>query len=172
MPITFLQMAQKVLNEVEQPLTASEIWQVAVTKGYDKLVDSKGKTPWATLAAHLYVDVRDNPTAVFAPIGTRPKRFILKSQIGKVGEGAQVTLIAAKTPKSQFLEKDLHPLMVYYGFYYLKAYMKTISHNRSDKKGFGEWAHPDIVGCYFPFRDWDSEVVEVSTIMGNTAVKL
>jgi len=29
-----------------------------------------------------------------------------------------------------------------------------------------------LVGCYFPFRDWDSEVVEVSTIMGNTAVKL
>lgn len=172
MPITFLQMAQKVLSEVEQPLTASEIWQIAVSKGYDKLVDSKGKTPWATLGALIYVDVRDNPATVFAPIGARPKRFVLKSQVDKLGGKVQEIAIAPHIQKPEFLEKDLHPLLVYYGFYYLKAHLRTISHNKSDKKGFGEWVHPDIVGCYFPFRDWDSEVVEVSTIMGNTAVKM
>ncbi|MCX8000925.1 MAG: hypothetical protein N3A69_18625, partial [Leptospiraceae bacterium] len=120
----------------------------------------------------IYVDVRDNPSTVFAPIGARPKRFILKSQVDRLGGRVQETPITPQTQKPEFLEKDLHPLMVYYGFYYLKAYLKSISHNKSDKKGFGEWVHPDIVGCYFPFRDWDSEVVEVSTIMGNTAVKL
>jgi len=172
MPITFLQMAQKVLSEVEQPLTASEIWQVAVNKGYDKLVDSKGKTPWATLGALIYVDVRDNPSTAFAPIGARPKRFILKSQVDKLSGKIEEIATTPQIQKPALLEKDLHPLLVYYGFYYLKAYLKTISHNKSDKKGFGEWVHPDIVGCYFPFRDWDSEVVEVSTIMGNTAVKL
>ncbi len=172
MPITFLQMAQKVLSEVQQPLTASEIWQVAVSKGYDKLVDSKGKTPWATLGALIYVDVRDNPATVFAPIGARPKRFVLKSQVDKLGTKIEEIIIAPYVQKPGFLEKDLHPLLVYYGFYYLKAHLRTISHNKSDKKGFGEWVHPDIVGCYFPFRDWDSEVVEVSTIMGNTAVKM
>jgi hypothetical protein len=87
-------MAQKVLSEVEQPLTASEIWQVAVSKGYDKLVDSKGKTPWATLGALIYVDVRDNPSTVFAPIGARPKRFTLKSQVDRLGDRVQETLIA------------------------------------------------------------------------------
>ncbi len=172
MPITFLQLAQKVLSEVEQPLTANEIWQIAVTKGYDKLVDSKGKTPWATLSALIYVDVRDNPLTVFAQIGAQPKRFILKSQIDKLGGKIEETSFPTQIQKSDFLEKDLHPLMVYYGFYYLKAYLKTISHNKSNKRGFGEWIHPDIVGCYFPFRDWDSEVVEVSTLMGNTAIKL
>jgi uncharacterized protein len=174
MAITFLHMAQKVLNDEKQPLTASEIWEIAVSKGYDKLVDSKGKTPWATLGALIYVDVRDNPASVFAPIGARPKRFILKSQVeslgGKIPEVTQTPPIAVKKP--EFLEKDLHPLMVYYGFYYLKAYLKTINHSRSDKKGFGEWVHPDIIGCYFPFRDWEGEVVEVSALMGNTAVKL
>jgi hypothetical protein len=172
MAITFLELAQRVLSEVEQPLTASEIWQVAVSKGYDKLVDSKGKTPWATLGALIYVDVRDNPSSAFAPIGARPKRFILKSQVDKLSSKIPETTKVPQPQKPEFLEKDLHPLMVYYGFYYLKAYLKTIAHNRSDKKEFGEWVHPDIVGCYFPFRDWDSEVVEVSTIMGNTAVKL
>jgi hypothetical protein len=172
MAITFLELAQRVLSEVEQPLTTSEIWQVAVSKGYDKLVDSKGKTPWATLGALIYVDVRDNPSSAFAPIGARPKRFILKSQVDKLSSKIPETTKVPQPQKPEFLEKDLHPLMVYYGFYYLKAYLKTIAHNRSDKKEFGEWVHPDIVGCYFPFRDWDSEVVEVSTIMGNTAVKL
>jgi hypothetical protein len=61
---------------------------------------------------------------------------------------------------------------VYYGFHYLKAYLKTIRHNKSDKKEFSEWVHPDIVGCYFPFGDWKDEVVEVSSLMGNPAVKL
>ena len=174
MAITFLQMAKKVLEEENQSLSASEIWEIAVSKNYDKLVDSKGKTPWATLYALIYVDVRDNPSTDFVLIGVRPKRYILRSQVGTLGEIISET---TKTPKIQtsrieFLEKDLHPLMVYYGFYYLKAYLKTISHSKSDKKGFGEWVHPDIVGCYFPYKDWEGEVVEVSTLMGNTSVKL
>jgi hypothetical protein len=167
-------MAEKVLEEEKQPLTASEIWQVAVSKGYDRLVGSKGKTPWASLGALIYVDVRDNSSTSFVPLGTRPKRFILKSQVdilgGVIPEATKTPKI--QTPKVEFLEKDLHPLMVYYGFYYLKAYLKTINHSKSDKKGFGEWVHPDIVGCYFPYKDWEGEVVEVSTLMGNTSVKL
>jgi uncharacterized protein len=174
MAITFLQLAVKVLEEENQPLSVSEIWQVAINKGYDKLVDSKGKTPLASLGAMMYVDVRDNPNTHFVPLGARPKRFILKSQSDKFGgKFPEITRTPQiQTPKIGFLEKDLHPLMVYYGFYYLRAYLKTINHSKSDKKGFGEWVHPDIVGCYFPYRDWDGEVVEVSTLMGNTAVKL
>lgn len=174
MSITFLEMAEKVLEEEKQPLTASEIWLVAVNKGYDKLLSSKGKTPWATLGALIYVDVRDNQSTLFVPLGTRPKRFILKNQIDTLGGVIPETTKTPKieTPKIEFLEKDLHPLMVYYGFYYLKAYLKTINHSKSDKKGFGEWVHPDIVGCYFPYKDWKGEVVEVSTLMGNTSVKM
>ena len=85
MAITFLQMAQKVLQEEKQPLSTSEIWQVAVSKGYEKLLDLKGITPWATLGALIYVDVRDNPSSAFVPIGARPKRFILKSQMDILG---------------------------------------------------------------------------------------
>jgi len=167
-------MAKKVLEEEKQPLSASEIWQIAASKGYDKLVETKGKTPWATLSALFYVDIRDNPSTDFVLLGARPKRFILKNQVAILGGVIPETTKTPKiqTSKIEFLEKDLHPLMVYYGFYYLKAYLKTVNHSKSDKKGFGEWVHPDIIGCYFPFRDWEGEVVEVSTLMGNTAVKL
>lgn len=169
---TFLQLIQGILEEEKQPLTASEIWQIAVKNGDDKNLDTKGKTPWATLGAKLYVDVRDNPVTNFAAIGTRPKKFILKAQLSSWNGKIPTTTKTFQIPKIEFLEKDLHPLMVYYGFFYLKAYLKTINHSKSDKKTFGEWVHPDIVGCYFPYKDWEDEVVEVSTLMGNTAIKL
>lgn len=174
MTITFLQLAQKILEEEKQPLSASEIWDIAITRAYEKSLGTKGKTPYATLGAMLYVDVRDNPSSVFATIGTRPKRFVLKNFADKFNAETLpiVTTPVVTTQKPHFLEKDLHPLMVYYGFYYLKTYLKTIQHNKSDKRGFGEWVHPDLVGCYFPFSDWGSEVVEISAVMGNTAVKL
>jgi hypothetical protein len=174
MSITFLQLAQKVLEEEKRPLSATEIWSVVQAKGYEKEVGSKGKTPSATLGALLYVDVRDNPGSHFVAIGARPKRFALRSLADKLGisrlETSQPPATTQKRPG--YLEKDLHPFLVYYGFYYLKAYLKTIRHNRSEKKEFGEWVHPDIVGCYFPFGEWRGEVVEVSSLMGNTAIKL
>jgi len=171
---TFLQLAQKVIEEEKRPLSAPEIWEIAQAKGYEKGLGTKGKTPWATLGALLYVDVRDNPDSNFVPIGSRPKRFVLRSLVDSLGlevlETQQPPPVTLKKP--EYLEKDLHPFIVYYGFYYLKAYLKSIRHGKSGKKEFGEWVHPDIVGCYFPFSDWKDEVVEVSSLMGNTAVRL
>lgn len=171
--ITFLQLAQKILDAEKKSLSPEEIWQIAVNKNYDKEVSSKGKTPWRTIGAQLYVEVRDNPQSIFAKTDTRPKRFFLRSLVEaqgpKVLETAQPIL---PSKKADYLEKDLHPFTVYYGFHYLKAYLKTIRHNKSDKKEFGEWTHPDIVGCYFPFGDWKDEVVEFSSLIGNTSVRL
>jgi len=170
----YLQLAQKVIEEAKRPLSASEIWEIAQAKGYDKELGRKGKTPWATLGALLYVDVRDNPTSVFVTTGARPKRFVLRSLVGalepKILDTSKPLPTTLKKP--EYLEKDLHPFVVYYGFYYLKAYLKTVHHSKSGKREFGEWVHPDIVGCYFPFSDWTDEVVEVSSLMGNTAVRL
>lgn len=171
--LTFLQLARKVLEEEKQPLTTTEIWGRAEEKGYTKDVNTKGKTPTATLAAQLYVDVRDNQNSPFIGIGARPKRFVLRVLAEQLGNKVFETVPKEPVKKSsKYLEKDLHPYLVYYGFYYLKAYLKTITHNRSGKKAYGEWVHPDIVGCYFPFHDWTPEVVEVSSMLGNPAIKL
>ena len=72
----------------------------------------------------------------------------------------------------EYLEKALHPFLAYHAFYYPRAYAKTINHSKSETKEYGEWVHPDMVACYFPFKDWRSEVVEVSALLGETAVKL
>ena len=172
--MTFIQLAQKVLEEEKKPLSPEEIWTLAQVKGYDKDVGSKGKTPWRTIGSQLYVDVRDNSNSIFVKTDTRPRRFVLRalveSQGQKILETAQAPVVILKEAK--YYEKDLHSFVVYYGFHYLKAYLKTIRHQKSSKKGFGDWVHPDIVGCYFPFGDWKDEVVEVSFLIGSIAVKL
>lgn len=174
MASTFLQLAHKIMEEAKRPLSAPEIWELAHATGLDKELDTKGKTPWNTLGAMLYVDVRDNPNSAFVATGTRPKRFFLRSLVDSLGpkvlEITQEPPVSLKKPA--YLEKDLHPFVVYYGSLYLKAYLKTIRHSKSDKKGFGEWVHPDIVGCYFPFGDWSDEVVAVSSLLGDPAVRL
>lgn len=174
MASTFLQLAQKVIAEEKRPLSPEEIWQIALLRGYDEEVGTRGKTPARTVGARLYVDVRDNPKSIFSNIDSRPKRFILRSPEESLGEKiVEVTQPPVTTKKTtDYLEKDLHPFMVYYGFHYLKAHLKTIQHNKSDKREFGEWVHPDIVGCYFPYGDWKDEVVEVGSLLGNSAVKL
>lgn len=173
--LTFLELAKRVLDEERKPLSADEIWTVAKVKGYDQLLGSEGKTPWATLAAQLYVNVRDRKDSPFAKVGTRPKRFVLRGHWGDAElqaldvEGGQV---AATASRPDYLEKDLHPFLAFYAHFYLRAYTKTIQHSRSEKKEFGEWIHPDMVGCYFPVEDWKPEVVEFGSAIGSIAIKL
>ncbi|MDK9702893.1 MAG: HTH domain-containing protein [Sulfuritalea sp.] len=169
----FLKLAEKILKDSDYPLAGSDIWSLVEKAGLDKQLPTKGKTPWNSLAAQMYVEVRDNPNSIFGATETRPKRFFLKSN-DKAAKSASSILPAAlpKKEEPKFLEKHLHPFLAYHGFYYQKAYLKTIRHSKSDKKEFGEWVHPDMVGCYFPFGDWTNEVVEISTLLGASAFKL
>ncbi|HHE38283.1 MAG TPA: hypothetical protein ENL20_06895, partial [Candidatus Cloacimonetes bacterium] len=169
--MTFLELAKTVLEEIKKPLTANEIWGIAIKKGYDQKLKSRGKTPWATLGAQLHVNERDNSKSVFATVGKRPKRFYLKKHkslfdIDKIETEQETEEITEK--KIEYLEKDLHPFLSYFAFYHLKCYTKTINHSKSSKKEFGEWVHPDIVGCYFPIDEWDTQVLNLSSAIGNT----
>lgn len=174
--MTFLELAEQVLKDEKRPLTANEIWTLATQKGYDKKLNSEGKTPWQTLYAQIYVNAKDNPKTPFAQTDSRPKKFYLKlqaSQIDLTGiETVEVETPVIKKKKFEYLEKDLHPFLTYFAYYNLRCYTKTINHSHSSKKEFGEWIHPDIVGCYFPFDEWKSEVYDLSSSIGNTTIKL
>ena len=173
--MTFLELAEKVLEEIKRPLTANEIWEIAKEKKYDQKLKSQGKTPWATLGAQIYVNERDKPNSVFAVVGKRPKRFYLKKQktlfdIEKIETEQETEEITKKI--IEYLEKDLHPFLSYFAYFHLKCYTKTINHSKSTKKEFGEWVHPDMVGCYFPIDEWNSEVLNLSSSIGNTSIKV
>lgn len=173
--MTFLELAERVLKEEKRPLTANEIWTFATEKGYDKQLNSEGKTPWATLGAQIYVNAKDNPKSPFAQTDSRPKKFYLKSQATQLDlseTAVSKELTVTKKNRFDFLEKDLHPYLTYYAYYHLHCYTKTISHSQSSKREFGEWVHPDIVGCYFPLDDWKQEVYELSSSIGNISIRL
>ena len=75
MTYTFLDIALDVLKTAEKPLKYQEIWEMGVEAGLATKINISGKTPWQTLGARLYVDVRDNPNTRFVRIGSRPTRF-------------------------------------------------------------------------------------------------
>jgi len=52
------------------------------------------------------------------------------------------------------------------------CYTKTIRDHISSKKEFGEWVHPDIVGCYYRMEDWKQEMNEFSRAVGGNSVVL
>lgn len=178
--MTFLELAQRVLDEHIQPLTPIALWEQAKRLGYDSQLGSTGKTPWATLAAQLYVSVKDNAKSPFDVVPTRPKRFFLKKHRQQIDLAAfenadpdeEVTTITPAKPKKGYLERDLHPLLTYYAKLYMQCYTKTIDHSKSSKRSYGEWVHPDMVGVVFPIEDWEPNVLELSSTLGNISTKL
>lgn len=79
--------AKKVMADSVTPLTAKEIWSKIVACGFDRQINSKGKTPGATIGAWLYVESKKAQSAVTA-IGTKPRRFTLSAkQVSSVSKG-------------------------------------------------------------------------------------
>jgi hypothetical protein len=173
--MTFLELAEKVLSEEMKPLTAIEIWNIGVKKGYDKELNSDGKTPWATLGAQIYVNSKDDVKSKFAKTDSRPKKFYLKSMASLINLedfSLPEDIVVDNKKKTEFLEIDLHRYLSYFAYYHLNCYTKTIKHNTSSKKEFGEWVHPDMVGCYFRMDDWKKEVYDFSNSIGVRGITL
>ena len=56
--MTFLDAAEEVLRTAKRPLSAREITEIALSQG---LIESRGKTPEATMTARLYTASVDRP---------------------------------------------------------------------------------------------------------------
>ena len=80
MAYSFLDLAREILQSASTPLTYQQMWEAGKVADLAGKVKTKGKTPWQTLGAQIYVDVRDNPNSDFVKVGKRPARFFLKSR--------------------------------------------------------------------------------------------
>lgn len=172
--ITFLELARKVLREENKPLTVDEIWEIAQKTEYG--VATKGKTPWRTIGAQIYVDIRDNKNSLFIKIDSKPRKFFLKELISeevlkKIKEREEK---AVEVPtKTKYSEGDLHPLLTYFAYTYMGGiYTKTIKHQKSSRKKYAQWLHPDLVGVYFPIGEWINEVLDFGMVVGIRLAKL
>ncbi|MEO8408406.1 MAG: HTH domain-containing protein [Oxalobacteraceae bacterium] len=180
---TFLNLAEETLLLSENSLTAQEIWEKAKKNKIDIKVASEGQTPWASVNARLIVDIRDNPKTFFIREVGRPARFALKNidnsrarieslnkDISKTGIDSTplesietIVFTNEKSTKYPYKERELHKFLVRFAhFAFRGAYSKTIFHETSSKKNYSEWLHPDLVGFWFPFHDYNKELLQLS----------
>lgn len=179
---SFLDLAYDVLKAAVSPLTYQEIWQVGKDNGLTDKIKTSGKTPWQSLGAQLYVEVRDNDESRFMKVGKRPARFFLKERAADLKPDAVDRIekdeARKKEKKGGFHERDLHPLLTY--FVYANPtfnrgrsiFTKTILHEKSQRSGYNEWIHPDIVGFYLPLDDWRPDVIEFNRLSDNNSLRL
>lgn len=181
MGYTFIDLALDILKTTDRPLTYQEIWQEGVDKGFTVKIQTAGKTPWQTLGARLYIEVRDNEKSKILAVGKRPTRFFLKvreSEItSDVVKKAEKESDKKAEKKSAYHERDLHPLVALFANANLtfnrgrSIYTKTILHERSSRSGYNEWTHPDMVGFYLPLN-WHPNVFELNRLSDNNSLRL
>lgn len=182
MSYSFLDLAYDVLKTAANPLTYQEVWNIGKEKMLTEKIQSIGQTPWQTLGARLYVEVRDNERSKFIKVGKRPARFFLKDREHDLKPDTISSIekeeVRRPDKKAGFHERDLHPLLTYFvyaspAFNRGKSiYTKTIYHEKSTKSGYNEWVHPDIVGFYLPLDDWQPNVIEFNRLSDNDSLKL
>jgi hypothetical protein len=173
--LTFLELAKKILKEENRPLTVEEIWKISQQKGYNKLVATEGKTPWRTIGAQVYVNIRDDVNSPFVKIDSKPRKFFLKELVSKEDlekiekKEKEVVDVPARV---KYSERDLHPFLTYFAYTYMGVYTKTIRHEKSIRKSYAQWLHPDLVGVHFPIGEWKEELIDFVKEIGSNPIKI
>ena len=166
-PLTGLGLSEYVMRKLKRPLTADDIWSYARDNNLESGIH--GKTPSRTLQAQLYVNVKKEDS-IFYQHGRSPVTFYLKECRfeGDVPEPSQ--------HRSPYNERDLHPLLVSFvrNDPHFRCCCKTIMQEISKKgsKNSAKWLHPDIVGVYFPFEDFDGKTIDLLEALGQNLFKL
>lgn len=180
---TFWDIIEKTLEKAGAPLSAKEIWEKAHELGTIGEYTTEGKTPWATIAAYCYTDInRGGDKSMIIQTSERPAQFFLRRlsksiNIDEITEKKEEQKIKEeKRIHKKFNERDLHTILVAFANTdtHFKAYLKTIFHENSKKgvKGLNEWLHPDLVGVYFPFRDYRKETLEIQEHLSISSIRL
>jgi len=179
---SFLDLAHDVLRDASKPLTYQEIWQAGTEAALVAKVRTSGKTPWQTLGSQLYVEVRDNDASMFVKVGKRPARFFLAARQPELPPDVIARIereeTKAKDTKPDYHERDLHALMTYFAYANptfnrgRSIFTKTILHEKSQRSGYNEWIHPDMVGFYLPLDDWRPDVIEFNRLSDNNSLRL
>jgi hypothetical protein len=171
---TFKTLAEEVLRNSREPLTAEEIWQEAERTGVSEKVGTHGKTPERSIGAQIYTDIRDNgDNSRFVQPTKHPVMFGLKTLESSYRIRPGKTQAAEREPRVNggfWREIDLHPLLTTFvvANEHFRCKTKTISEKKSKRgpyKNANEWTHPDIVGAYFPFDDYEASTLKLIEAM-------
>jgi len=175
--ITFKKFAELVLEDAKKPLSPLEIWEKGKETSLSERLGTSGKTPWQTIGAQIYVDIRDNPKSLFYQYNSRPMKFYLSKfkEDFKPENAPKEEPSKDDTLKTKFNERDLHTLLVKFidSSMDFNAHVKTIYHEiaKRDQKGLNKWIYPDLVGVHLPFNDFDVSTLQIQKELYWTAVR-
>ena len=180
MTYTFEMLIEETLQKIHMPLTAVEIWEKAKELHLDSKLGSNGKTPWETVSARIYTEIKKNgSSSKYVQVSKRPAKFYLRNVVENDAispDAFQHEEIAVSEIKECFKERDLHPLLTkfVYSAPHFKCYTKTVFHEKSqkNKKGKNKWLHPDVVGIYYPFDDYEENTISMISALKENACKL
>lgn len=179
MGFTFLKLAEETFKKTKIPMSATELWDKAKElKLVDKL-SSTGATPQATLSAQIYTNIKKNgENSLFVQVSKSPPKFYLREYRDTNNYASNISINEKidNSKNKKYSERDLHPLLAsfVYSAPHFKCYTKTIYHENSKKseKGKNKWLHPDIVGVYYPFDDYDESTISVINALKENSCKL
>lgn len=146
--MTIIEAAEKILKKTQKALQPTQMWQYIKEYGLEEELGLKGKTPWQSFSASIYMETKKQ-NSKFEIAQERPLLIKLK------GQKAEIEVEKISKENKNFCEMDLHPLLVNFvgndPDWQVKC--KTIIHNQSQRqqKGFNKWVHPDIVGICFEY---------------------
>ncbi len=170
---TFKDFSEDVFKTVKRPLGAVDIWKEGKKLGLDQKLGSNGETPWQTIGAQIYVDIKKG-NSKFQQVSKKPVLFSLTNQ--KVSAKDIEESISVDEKDTGFKERDLHPVLVKYLYSnpQFKCLTKTIFHEYSkrSKKNVDKWIHPDLIGVYFPFEDYDSRTLNACNLLKEKTYKI
>lgn len=176
MNYSFLNLGEEVLRDSKVPLSVEEIWKVAEQKGLTIKLGSSGKTPTKTLAATLYMDIKNSKNTIFVQVSKRPARFYVKGKAADLATYEEKLEKETTQKETLFNERDLHILLSTFVNQdpHFNCYTKTIYHENSKKreKGYNKWLHPDIVGIYFPFEEYKNNTLRLLEALKENPYKL
>ncbi|EKE87772.1 HTH domain-containing protein [Helicobacter pylori] len=184
----YRELAKKVLEQAERPLSVKEIFEKACEMGLDKeckdgkilphsLGSQLGEHDISNDKKQFYV-ARKEGGAFFYWLKSREREFPpQKTPDAKEEDDEQSECSGtAKKQKNSFHERVLHPLLVKFlsedpNF---KLLCKTIRHEECKKGEGGEckWNYPDIVGVYFPYNRYKEETLKFLHHTGQEKHKL
>ena len=179
--MTYRDVAIKVLENSNEPLTTKEIWEKACELGLDKEIIKFNKeknpnykitgTPCKSIDSIITRDIQNNlENSTFIRVGRckflRDKEALITNVIENIileeEKKEEVEKIEIKlNTNTKVKEADLHtPLSKY--LHTMKIYTKTINANSisTQQKGKMKWGTPDIIGVTFR-EDVNTNILEL-----------
>ncbi len=173
----FKEFAVEVLQKTNKPLGKIEIWKEGQKLGLDKKLDTEGKTPWHSIGAQIYTEIKNSKHSRFKQVSKRPALFALTEQefsekfVANRSAEAEASILEIK-----YNERVLHPVLVKYldTNSHFNCLTRTIFHEVSKKKSKNadKWTHPDLIGIYFPFKDYEKLTLDTIAILNEKSYKV